>query len=226
MFERPHFTAVYYSHTTSVNEDIPLVSHCLEVMRKAVKETGGEFVAVTWKPVANADRNIVVEGLTKGHLTQYHQIGLGLNAARSDVVCLCERDILYPASHFLLMAERSRRHRDMVHYNFNVRHLSREGYFLPDRANTFFSAAAADRGHMRQAIAAKVAEAQASPKQKPAWCEPRPDDWPIMFHNGPDPVIDFRWGGNWTGPRAPGDDSLVKEIFPWGHVRNYEHLFM
>ena len=59
--------------------------------------------------------NIVLP-LERGYLTMFKQILAGLEELKTDVVFLCEHDVLYHPSHFLFTPPK----KDVYYYNTNV----------------------------------------------------------------------------------------------------------
>jgi hypothetical protein len=223
MNKTPTFTAVYCSH---LKEPAGLLSFCLKTSIAAVRKAGGELLAVTKYPVAEVHTNILVDEPKPSQLAYYRQMLTGFKAARTEIVMLCEHDVLYPASHFEMLAERIYSFPDAVHYNCNIWHLCKDGYFRVDPSATFNSTMGGTRDHMIRAYGAKLAEAEASPNQSAAWSEPRAEDWPVMQHHLPDSVLDVRWGANWTGSRKAANDAVIRqELAPWGAVNRFSILF-
>lgn len=219
----PTFTAIYCSH---LKEPAELLRFCLKTSIAAVREAGGDFLAVTKYAVDEVETNIVVDEPKPSQLAFYRQMLTGFRAARTGTVILCEHDVLYPASHFGLLTKRIHSFSEAVHYNANIWHLCESGYFRVDASATFNSAMGGTRDHIIRAYEAKLAEAKTSPNQTAAWSEPRSEDWPVMHHHLPDPVVDLRWGGNWTGQRkAQADNMIFEELAPWGPATRYCKLF-
>lgn len=100
---------VYY---TDNRLDPTLMSACQKQLQKAVKDR--RIVSVSLEPINFGD-NIALP-MERGYLTMFKQILMGLQALDTDIVFLCEHDILYHPSHFEFVPPE----KDKFYYNLNV----------------------------------------------------------------------------------------------------------
>lgn len=97
---------VYY---TDNRLDPKIMKQCQE----EIKKSGLPIVSVSLKPI-DFGTNIVMN-LERGPITMFKQILAGLEKLDTDVVFLCEHDVLYHPSHFIFRPER----KDLYYYNMN-----------------------------------------------------------------------------------------------------------
>ena len=88
----------------------------LETVRKKIdtSRNGHELVSVSLQPI-DFGKNITLP-LERSRLAMFKQILAGLETCSSDVVFLCEHDVLYHPSHFDFIPPR----KDVYYYNENV----------------------------------------------------------------------------------------------------------
>jgi len=86
-----------------------IMSKCQE----QIKKSGLPIVSVSLKPLKFGEN--VVLPLERGYLTMFKQILAGLEKIKTDVVFLCEHDVLYNHSHFQFRPPR----KDVYYYNMN-----------------------------------------------------------------------------------------------------------
>jgi len=98
---------VYYTD----NRLAPEIDHAV---RRKLDRAGLPIVSVSLQPMDWHD-NIHLP-LERGYLTMFKQILAGLEVMDTDIVFLCEHDILYHPSHFEFVPPRS----DLFYYNTNV----------------------------------------------------------------------------------------------------------
>lgn len=72
------------------------------------------IVSVSLKPMPHFGKNIYLP-LERGYLTMAKQIVAGLEALDTDIVFMCEHDVLYPKEHFNFTPEK----KDVYYYNVN-----------------------------------------------------------------------------------------------------------
>ena len=87
-----------------------------KIMKKCqdqIKKSGLEIVSVSLKPI-KFKTNIVLP-LERGYLTMFKQILAGLEKIKTDVVFLCEHDVLYHPTHFQFRPPR----KNVYYYNMN-----------------------------------------------------------------------------------------------------------
>lgn len=84
------------------------------VQRQLLKMDNLDLVSVSLKPM-DFGRNICLD-LERGILTMFKQILAGLEASTTEVVFLCEHDVLYHPTHFDFTPPR----KDVYYYNENV----------------------------------------------------------------------------------------------------------
>lgn len=75
---------------------------------------GHPLVSVTLKPVEFGDQNIVM-ALERGVLSMFRQILAGIEACKTDIIYLCEHDVLYSPGHFKFIPPK----RDTFYYDEN-----------------------------------------------------------------------------------------------------------
>ncbi|HET7099033.1 MAG TPA: glycosyltransferase [Patescibacteria group bacterium] len=84
-------------------------------LRKIGKDKNIEIVSVSLKPMPHfGDKNIHFP-LERGYLTMFKQILAGIEACDSDIVFLCEHDVIYHPSHFDFIPPK----KDIFYYNQN-----------------------------------------------------------------------------------------------------------
>jgi hypothetical protein len=88
----------------------------LETVRKKIDNSrnGHELISVSLQPI-DFGKNITLP-LERSRLAMFKQILAGLEACSSDVVFLCEHDVLYHPSHFDFIPPK----KDVYYYNENV----------------------------------------------------------------------------------------------------------
>ena len=91
-----------------------LDSIIFEAVQQQLLRSNLPIVSVSLKPI-RFGRNIIVEE-TPSILTMYKQILIGAESSSSDVIFLCEHDVLYHPSHFDFKPSRM----DTYYYNVNV----------------------------------------------------------------------------------------------------------
>ena len=90
-----------------------LVEIIMKRCQEQIKKSGLPIVSVSLKPIDFGD-NIVLP-LERGYLTMFKQILAGLEKIQTDVVFLCEHDVLYHPSHFEFRPPK----KDIYYYNTN-----------------------------------------------------------------------------------------------------------
>jgi glycosyltransferase involved in cell wall biosynthesis len=106
---RPTAGIVYY---TDCRLDPTIMRACQEQLKRSTN--GNRIVSVSLQPLEFGE-NIHL-ALERGYLTMFKQILAGLEALDTDIVFLCEHDILYHPSHFDFVPPRQ----DVYYYNENV----------------------------------------------------------------------------------------------------------
>jgi len=101
--------AVYF---TDNRLDPNIMYSCQQRLLKSIN--GTRIISVSLQPMTFGD-NIVLP-LERGYLTMFKQILAGLEELKTDVVFLCEHDVLYHPSHFLFTPPK----KDVYYYNTNV----------------------------------------------------------------------------------------------------------
>lgn len=91
--------------------DEKIATRCQENLRLAFN---GKIVSVSLKPLEFGDQNIVLP-LERGSLSMFKQTLAGLEALDTDIVFLCEHDVLYHPSHFDFTPQKN-----IVYFNTNV----------------------------------------------------------------------------------------------------------
>jgi ribosomal protein L37E len=84
-------------------------------VQKQLKNIGLPIVSASLKPMDKMGKNIYLP-LERGYLTMFKQQLAALEASTSDIIFLCEHDVLYHPSHFKFIPPR----RDVFYYNCNV----------------------------------------------------------------------------------------------------------
>ena len=89
----------------------------LQVVRNQLKRVcnGNKIISVSQFPIDFGNKNIVLP-LQRSVLTMFKQILAGLEAIDTDIVFLCEHDVIYHPSHFKFTPSRA----DVYYYNENV----------------------------------------------------------------------------------------------------------
>ena len=100
---------VYYTDN-QLNQDI--MTACQNQLKHSVN--GHRLVSVSLQPLDFGD-NITLN-LERDYLTMFKQILAGLEALDTDIVFLCEHDVLYHPSHFEFIPSR----KDVYYYNTNI----------------------------------------------------------------------------------------------------------
>ena len=101
---------VYY--TTNVGDEL-MLDKCRKQITKGIKEK--HIISVSLNQSIKLGTNIVLK-LEPGYLTMAKQILEGLVKSTSDVIYLCEHDVLYHPTHFSFIPPRE----DVIYYNTNV----------------------------------------------------------------------------------------------------------
>jgi hypothetical protein len=109
MTKQPSKGIVYYTE----NRLDPVILRAVQEQLKRCAN-GHQVVSVSLKPI-DFGENVVLH-LERGYLTMFKQILAGLEKSKSDVVFLCEHDVLYHPSHFDFVPPR----RDIYYYNEHV----------------------------------------------------------------------------------------------------------
>lgn len=107
--EQPTKGIVYYTDNECPE---PIAKACRDRL-KAIAP--GPIVSVSLKPVDDAEKGIVLP-MKRGYLAMFKQILAGLEALDTDIVYLCEHDVLYHPTHFMFTPP----NRDCYFYNTNV----------------------------------------------------------------------------------------------------------
>ena len=109
--KKPSIGIVYYTDNL-LDEKIMRV--CQKQLSKVARETGvKKIVSVSLKSISFGE-NIILP-LERGYLTMFKQILAGLEAIDTDVVFLCEHDVLYHPSHFKFTPSQ----KNIFYYNKN-----------------------------------------------------------------------------------------------------------
>ena len=98
--------ALYYTCNT---HDENIEQACRKQLKSAIGDM--ELTTVSLKPI-DFGNNIVIDR-ARGAETMHHQIVAGLEKATTDIVFLCESDVLYHPSHFAFVPPR----KDVFYYN-------------------------------------------------------------------------------------------------------------
>ena len=103
---------VYYTDSQKGNDSI------LNAVRTQLQTAtnGHEIVSVALRPLRFGDVQIVLAKRSRGILSMFKQILAGLEVSTSDIVFLCEHDVLYHPSHFDFVPPEH----DAFFYNENV----------------------------------------------------------------------------------------------------------
>ncbi len=104
----PTVGIVYY---TDNQIEPALMNICQRQLRKAAE--GKKIVSVSLAPT-DFGENIILD-LERGYLAMFEQILAGLEAIDTDIVYLCEHDVLYHPSHFHFLPPKE----DVYYYNKN-----------------------------------------------------------------------------------------------------------
>ena len=199
------FSVVYYT-----NNRIPekVLNYCFPMLVEAVRKAGGQLVVVSWKPMP-VEHNILWKTHLSCHENIYKQIMAGLRYAKHDKIFLAEHDVLYPSSHFELELQ------NQIAYNSNVYYLNEHGYFKVPNCK-FLSTLVGSRTTIDRSIRKMIRELQQ--KGKVVWAEPEG-----IQIKGTDPIIDIRYGKNFTGMRS--SSSYLDSIDYWGDKKRFEEMW-
>lgn len=104
----PTIGILYY---TDNRLDEKIMATCREQLVKAAK--GKKIVSVSLQPI-DFGENLVLP-LERGHLTMFKQILAGLEKLDTDVVYMCEHDVIYPEEHFEFVPPKQ----DVYYYDEN-----------------------------------------------------------------------------------------------------------
>jgi len=109
-FNPPGWTRglVYYTDNRLADK---IIKPCQKQLKKVAH--GKKIVSASLKPI-DFGENIVLDA-KRGYLTMYKQILAGLDAVKTDIVFLCEHDILYHPDHFDFIPPK----KDVFYYQSN-----------------------------------------------------------------------------------------------------------
>jgi len=106
---------VYYSDCRGDEAILSAVRQQLDHVRDTKPIIAVTLAPITWPRLMWGDEAIVVP-FTRGYLTMFRQILIGLEALDTDIAFLVEHDLLYSREHFEFTPPRP----DVVYYNQNV----------------------------------------------------------------------------------------------------------
>jgi hypothetical protein len=221
----PTFSAVYYSHNQGPSR---LLRHCLDVMADGIAAVGGELITVTWEPVHRGDVPLQA-GRQYGHLGIYRSIMQGAEAARSDIILLCEHDVLYPPARFVIFPKVVTRWPDALHYVQNFWHLTEQGFFPGDRSGIslqwLLSTCAARRDLIMRGCRKKIAVLAQGTDGGLGWAEFGEETAPVRHWLTDDPIVDVRHPNCFTGGRAEVNGVYLQSLSPWGDTTQYRNMW-
>jgi len=210
---------VYYSDRSMPAE---LEEICFGQLHRAVMRNvpSAQIVTVTWTPFAE-DRsdNIIWPKHVRCYESLFGQMIMGIEHAVFDTIFTVEHDVLYPGEHFALCKRQLDACPNSVVYNMNRWLLSRRGYFK-SKYRRALSCMAGHRDAILPGVRKKLIE---SIRRKLRLCELTSEDTLNVEHvESKQPVVDIRWGSNFTGDREPESESdLHDTLHPWGESERY-----
>lgn len=223
---------VYY---TDNQLDEKIMKACQEQLRKCVsKEYNKEYRIVTVALKKTPFGDYYTLDLERGYLTMFKQILIGLKGHDTDIVFICEHDVLYHPSHFDFVPPR----KDTFYYNENVWFLRlSDGHALHYDVNQV-SGLCAYREPLIKHYEERVKLVEKEGYSRRIGFEPmthnrikwknkyRFESWKSKYPN-----IDIKHGGNLMGARwkksefrnqkfTKGWEENDKEIPGWGNINN------
>jgi glycosyltransferase involved in cell wall biosynthesis len=91
-------------------------------VQNQLRKTGLPIVSSSLKPMPHFGKNIHIKA-ERGYLTMFRQIIAALEASETDIIFMCEHDVLYHPSHFDFTPEKP----DKFYYNINFWKVWKDG---------------------------------------------------------------------------------------------------
>lgn len=208
------------------------------VQRQLIRCCNGyEIVSVSLRPT-DFGRNITLN-LERGYLTMFKQIYTGISASKSDIIFLCEHDILYSPTHFDFIPPR----KDTFYYNRNQWKVDaatgRALFYLCDQT----SGLCAYRDALLDHYEKRIAIIEKDGYNRNMGFEPGTNRWARSLDGrgsavwmSTDPNIDIRHSGNLTRTRWSQDQfrdkstctgwKMADEVPGWGKTKDRFNDFL
>lgn len=174
----------------------------MKLCQEQIKKSGLPIVSVSLQPINFGD-NIVLP-LKRSYLTMFKQILAGLEKIQTDIVFLCEHDVLYHPSHFHFQPPR----KDIFYYNQNKWRLRVSDGFLVYHDCKSTSQLCADKKFLIKHYKKRISLVEKNGFSRKMGFEPgshnrleRVDDFKSEDWRSEFPNVDVRHGWNLTESR-------------------------